>query len=215
VYSINGTPLHDPNGRGWIVEQATTVSPNSDFTRPEGTIPGFDADSFPAMDATEESPSIALSIVTPASQLTTLRALLRQPNLTLGILGSNPLRTASVQLKSMEQERKGLGSDPDWLLKAVLTVTSIWARTPERIQVAVLDTSTKTVTLWADTGMTGKVSDAVLRISGPASGLRIRDRAGESWIGYSGTVPPGQVALRSPRQSPQALGPTHFASHLI
>lgn len=188
MYTLNTVPLHQPTSSlGWVVTSETQWTAGTSITRPELTIPGFDGEiGFEEMNAVEDVPVISVVIVTPNASHQKLRALLRSERLELST--SNGY-VWFAQIQKIEEEPAGMGETPDMRVSVIFRLPGIWGRDAEVTTTeTVLDTATKTVTAFS--GLTGKVGDAILRIAGPATGLKISDSA-RSTVAYAPEIPEG------------------------
>lgn len=202
MYKINGFNLHDPE-RGWTVLDSSEWTTGTAINRPALSSPGVDG-GVP-LPGYQETPSLGLVIGTKYSKLNALKIIMGQQELTLEKAGT-PGR-ALVQLNSMTEDRATGGADPEMEVSIALTIPGVWMRGPEEIFNAVPWVETPEVPeveipkpeLVQDEpfdvfpGLTGKVTDAVLRLTG-VENPKVTDSAG-SFIAYKGAVAAGTFLL--------------------
>lgn len=186
MYKINGFNLHDP-ARGWTVTDSTEWTVGTTIARPSLTAPGRDG-AVP-LPGYQEAPSLGIVVSTPHSRLNTLKTILGQSELTLEKDGRPG--TALVQLNALTEERMTGGADPETELRINLTIPGVWLRGgletyefPDLVHNAPIEVFP---------GLTGKVSDAVLRLTDMRN-PRITDSSG-SFIAYRGTIAPNAFLL--------------------
>lgn len=185
MYTLNGYPAHNPT-LGWTLTNATEFVTGTTLTRPEARVPGFDGGW--EMDGVEDVPALSLTWVVDYDKIDGLRNVLRSPSLILG--KGDEGRTAVVELSAYAPTRKGDSFDSAYEVKASLVIPGIWLRGPEVTETVALETDTKTCNLLA--GMTGKVSDGLIVLTGPiATGVRVQDVGGLSWVKFNQPVPAG------------------------
>ncbi|MEC5185295.1 hypothetical protein RCH12_002771 [Cryobacterium sp. MP_3.1] len=176
AYEINEVPLQKLG----TVTSETQFTAGTTINRPELSIPGFDGQI--EMDGVEEVPAIRIEMLVEFERIAAVRTLFRSDSLVLGYSGS----TAVAQLRTITEELVSINDE--FKVTIVLSLPYIWLRSPETLTTALLDAASKTVTVWP--GLTGKVSDAGVRIAGPFTGLRVKDN-GRSFFEYSAAVPAG------------------------
>jgi hypothetical protein len=182
VFSINGISLHD-TVRDWTVLGSSEQTSGTAITRPSLTVPGLDG-TF-ALPGTQDAPALAIMVGTPESGLAALRALLLQPSLKLGKAGVPG--TATAELAALTPERIGAGQDPHYEVKILLGIPGIWYRGD--VETSTAGIATATVELSTFPGISGKVRDALVRLT-DVSNPKVTDAAG-MFFQYAGTIPAG------------------------
>lgn len=185
MYTLSGVAAHDPDR--WLLTDSTLWAAGTTITRPEATIPGFDG-GF-EMDGVEQVPALNLTWLVRRSNLDALRTLIYTPDLRLGWVGQG--RAARVEVQALsEPTRLGIGDDPEFEIAATLVIPGVWSRGGTVTETTAIDADTKQIPVLA--GMTGKVSDGVVVLTGPlAAGVRVQDRGGMSWFKYAAAIPAG------------------------
>lgn len=187
MYSINGFSLHQPD-IGLTVLDASDLTAGTAITRPSLTRPGIDGSV--AMPGTLDTPVLGIAIGCNRPQLDLVKAVFLQASLNLGRVGT--YGTAVAQLKALTDTRITGGAEYELEVKAVLELPGVWFR--GELETFTLGPGFHTdVNMIVFPGISGKVTDAVLRFS-DVTNLTAYD-AGGSFVRYTGTVPP-DAALR-------------------
>jgi len=185
--ALNGHPLNNAP-LGWTVLRATERHAAHKITRTELTTPRRDGSTpLPGVEAT---PAQSITVGTEYRSLATLRTLLTQQ--TLNLTDSNRPGSADVELASIGFNSRELGDTPYTEVTFSLAIPGLFFRGPVVTTQAALTNGA--VPLTAFPGLTGRVDDAVVRITGPASNPVISDAGGSgTWISYRGDVATGQT----------------------
>lgn len=176
MYRINGVDLDNPT-HGWICRPGT--KPYSAITRPIDGVESRGRNGYAPIAATDSPTIWPFQFNTPPSGWEALQALMRQPLLTLtrtdraGISAIGRVPSSSIDRVFARNEWIDVTYyvelyDPFWRDTAASTTTP-----------ASLSPGATTMNFWP--GMSAPVQDAIVRVKGPATGLRVNDSGG-SWV---------------------------------
>ncbi len=178
MYSINGHPLENP-ARGWAL--AGDTKPLSEFTRSLMSIgsPGRDG-VVSGLPSTVAPVTISLSVETPKATLESLVALFGAE----GVLTMTPSngRFVAYEVASMTYRSVAAKADERVVATFVLRLpNAFWrAATTTTTPVAL---SSALVTAGVFDGLSAPVQDAVLRLKGSATSVRVTDSSG-AWVAF-------------------------------
>jgi len=185
VFSVNGIALTD-NARGWGV--LTDSNPLASLTNEVEsiTIPGRDG--VVSIETDTAARFGKLVVDTPATNLEALLALLRSP-------GASLARTAtpsrSIAFECMEASPEPLDTNMTlYEVEFTLRYPYPFMRDTSVGTSAAAALSASTVNVAAFTGLSAVVPDAIVRVKGSATGLRVQDTRG-GWFEYSPNIPSG------------------------
>ncbi len=185
MYSVDGIALQNP-GMGWKFRGPSR--PLSDLTvqRTSLKVPGLPG-VVPNVDtvlASLDAPTPTLMIRTPRAEYETLLSLLSESSVLSRT--DRPDREAPYELLSTSYEGYG-NADAIIDVSATIRLPGVFYRDVDvATHLRAIDASPKVVDTW---WMTGLVTDAVIRVKGPVSGLSVR--SGPAWLRYSTPVPAG------------------------
>lgn len=185
MYSLDAVPL-DNETFGWVVLGESTPLSQHGRGLTSLRLPGRDG--VLPLPATFDPVPLSLLVETPREHLETLLALAASAS-TL-TLTSDSSRTAAVEFVTAPLE--GIG-DADELVEARLVYRlpgAFWRDTTETTSTAV-NLSAASVDVDVFAGLSAPVQDAIVRIKGSCTGLRVTDDGTESWFDYSGALGAG------------------------
>lgn len=185
MYSVSGFPL-DNVTLGWVLRAPT--QPLSQLVKQaQGlTLPGRDG--IVPLPSVFESPAITLVVQTPKAQLEVLYALFLQQTLTLSY-SSAPWR--SVAIEYLAAAIVGYGA-ADEIVDIAFTVrlNGVFWRDTDTITTAALALGAASVIAPAFPALSAPVRDAIVRVMGSVTGLKVADPRG-SFFSYPLALPAG------------------------
>lgn len=185
MYTINGVALDNPV-RGWSEhadsDDLAEFSPSVTVLR----IPGRDG--YPVLSTDRLAPRLTLLVWTPGSGVEDLYALFTRPVNYLG-LEDDATRQAEFQAVVGKPRRLPTVEDLVEVSIGVSLVDAAWRDVSESTSSAVnLSSASVDTSVFADSS--APVSDAVVRVKGVTTVLRVEDSAG-SWFTYAPSIPSG------------------------
>lgn len=184
-YSIDGIPLENP-ALGWVFRGASKPLAAHTVRRGALQLPGRPG-TVPDADAALtklEAPVPTLVVQTPRENYSALLSLIAEG--TVLSATDMPQLEAPYQLLSASPEEYGPGGQIVDLTVTVEMPGVFWRDKVEKTTTAALNAGSVAVEPWA---MDGLVSDAIVRVRGPVSGVMIRSRS--AYLSIPGTIPAG------------------------
>ena len=182
MYSLNAVPL-DNTDYGWVVLAEST--PLSQHGRALTTLRFPGRDGVHPLTATFDPVPLSLLVETPREHLETLLAL--ATTATVLTLTADSSRTAAVEFVAAPLDGTG---DADAIVDVRLVFRlpgAFWRDTAETtIDAVALGGASVEVDLLE--GLSAPVQDAIVRVAGACTGLRVTDDGTGSWFDYSGTL---------------------------
>ena len=183
MYSINNVPLDNPD-MGWSFLGSS--KPLAGHTRDRQSLTAAGRDGVIHVPGATFGPvGLSLVVETPRANLEHLVALFAED----GHLSLTTAPSRTARFEFMASSPVGYGN-ADELVDVTFTIRLIdaaWRGITERTYAAALDASQ--VTLEVFPGMSAPVQDAVLRIRGFASALRVTDAASGAWLTFQSLQP--------------------------
>lgn len=185
MYALNGIPLDNPTF-GWRFRAPS--KPLSDFTIPLSSLSIPNRDGYIDTPFAVAGPSLPLMVYTPRATMETLYALLFSSPLTLS-LASTPQREVKCTVSGITNTTAGKPNRAADVLFVARLNGVYWRSTT-------VSTSTATALIVGSLvipvfpGISAPVRDAMIRVQGPASNLRV-DAGGGSWFAYGQAIPAG------------------------
>jgi hypothetical protein len=178
-YSIDGIALQNPD-RGWIFRGPSKPLSNLTLRRPTLQAPGLPGVMPDPDDALQnlDPPMPTLMVQTPRAEYETLLALFTRGRM-LSIT-DHPGREAAFELLSTSHDGYGNGDEIIDVTATIQLPGVFWRDTDERTFTQALTSASHTVDLWQ---MTGLVTDAVIRVKAPFTGLRVE--SGSAWMTFA------------------------------
>lgn len=194
MYSLNGIPMHNP-AAGYSLLDSSDWAAGTSISRPSLTVPGRDG-SVAMPDGVEDTPAISLLVGGCRSVLTRLRAILTVSNLSLTREGTPG--AAQAELASVAFEKIGTGMDPHMEATIVLNLPGVYFRSPAETAGEDLLANSSETRPYSSTavtgfdGITGRISDAVIRFTGCTDPKATALDNPLSFIGFKGTIAQGE-----------------------
>lgn len=195
TYSINGVPLDNP-GFGWLFRAPS--KPLSQIVKEANSVIVPGVDGATALPSTVRPVTLRLMVQTPRVHLETLYALMLSPTLALSLTG---LPGKSLDVEYLSPTLDGYG-DADAIVDAEFLVRAnhpFW-RADTDVTSDSVAVGSASVVVAVLPGMSAPVSDALIRVKGSISSLRVTDSGG-SWFSYTGTVPADRWLMVVPEQN--------------
>lgn len=185
MYSINGIAL-DNEPFGWVFRGPS--KPLSELVKQAQSLSTPGRDELVPLPSTFESPVLSLVVQTPRENLETLYAVFLQANPMLS-LTDVPWRSVAVEYLGASLEGYGLA---DGLVDVTFMVrlNGVFWRDADESTSAAVSLSAASVIVPVFPGGSASVRDAIIRVAGQASGLKVADAAG-SWFSYPASLPAG------------------------
>lgn len=182
--SINGVSLNDAT-REWDVERSTTQ--NTEYSYSAVSVETPSTDGYVVAGGTARAPAVTIAVITPPQHLDALLALMTAPNPMLGVYGME--RSAAATVKSVSTRRARI-NERYVIVTGLYEIPGVYARDAVSSTSPALALGTTTVVGNVFDGISGIVADAIIRVKGSATGLRVTDGGG-SWFSYSPNIPTG------------------------
>lgn len=196
MFSLNGIDLTD-DARGWAFSYNSQPLSALAFDRVALTRPGRDGVLPLPAGARAEAPALPLEVVLTKSGLDALAALFGSPALLLDWDG----REVDCELMSFAPLHEG-GDGEVVTVAILLRLSSVYWRDPAVTTSAAIVLGANSVNVDVLAGLTGPVRDAIVRVAGGCSDLRLTGGDG-SWIAYPTAIADGDY-LRIDTESGRA-----------
>lgn len=183
MYSINAVPLDNPT-YGWVLLGASTPLSNHGQALTNLRTPGRDG-VVRGLPSTADPVPVSLLVETPREHLETLLVLARSAT-TLGLV-ADASKTADVEFVAAPLD--GFG-DADAIVEAriVLRIPGAYWRDAAESTSTLVSLSAASVDVDVLAGISAPVQDAIVRVRGACTGLRVTDDATGSWFDYAGDL---------------------------
>lgn len=187
MYSLNGIPLDNPE-YGWTLLEASSPLLAHSANRSRLQIPGRDGSV--RLPATTDTPIMRLTVETPRANAEALLALAASDPVITRTAPPGPDESAkSAQTEFLASSPIGVEPD-DAMIEVDLMLQipgAFWRDVAEVTQgpFTLVSASQEIAVL---TGISAPVQDAIVRVKGAATGVRVTDDAGGSWFAYSGEL---------------------------
>lgn len=185
MYSVNGIPL-DNVGKGWLLLEPTR--PISEIVADVISLRIPNRDGVVRLPSTFSPPPLQFVVETPRTELAALYALFTRPGAKLTVTGTAG-REVAFEYVSATYEGYGAADATVELTVIIRLPGAFWRDTAETTSSAVT-LGAASVSVGVFSGLSAPVGDAMVRVEGPVTGLRVEDSGG-SWWAYAPSVPTG------------------------
>lgn len=186
MFRVNGIELDNPD-MGWICRDESTVVSSLDVQRSALVVPGRDG--VVPVDGWLSPPIVPIHVETPRANQGALRALFMRSTITLTEDGQTGIE-AACELMSITPPATWGPADEVVELRAMLRIPGVYWRDTTASTSSAAAISSASIVAEVMAGLSGPVRDAIVRVKGGASGLRVTDSEG-SWFEYTASLASG------------------------
>lgn len=187
MFAINGVLLDDDT-RGWVCRDESTPLVGIDVEVTSLNAAGRDGD-VPGLQRRAASPTIMLMVETPQAHEQALRSVFRKRSLVLTNPTKYPDMEVAVELLSLSPTGYG-AADAVVEFTALLRVPELFWRDDADTTSAAAALGSASVEVAVMAGLSAPVRDALVRVKGNVTDLRVTDADG-SWFEYQQALPAG------------------------
>lgn len=186
MYSINAVPLDNPT-YGWVLLGSSTPLSNHGQALSNLRTPGRDG-VVRGLPSTADPVPLSLLVETPREHLETLLVLARSAS-TLGLV-ADASRTAEVEFVAAPLDGFG-DADAIVEVRIVLRIPGAYWRDAVETTTALTNLTAASVDVDVLAGLSAPVQDAIVRVRGACTGLRVTDDGTGAWFDYADDLPAG------------------------
>lgn len=176
--TINGVALNDSTRR-WTLHKTTTFHADQSASLERGEQPGRHG--YTPLPGTEDAVSWKIAVIIPGADYETLATLVSAPTILLEDSASSRVATAKRASHGTRMQNS-LGQSYI-VFEAIFEIPGVFARDAAEDTTDAVAIGSASVVLELFEGISGYVDDAIVRVKGGVTGLRVADSGG-TWFEY-------------------------------